>query len=240
MKNIFTLTPLVLSIRSLAFLPVVAALVGCGPDVWKWQEEAKLESGQTITVERQVIFGGARLPWENERLQSEYVLRFASADNPGNTFEYRSIGGLAPGAIAFVKGTPYVLGVAVRGDAITYYDCPDPRFVIHRYESGRWKRAELRDIPPSFQKMNLALFSENAMSNAKRGGTARADQIESWNSTLGPRLVGRYAASREAEIIRPPSGKVEYDCNVPGKPDALLNLKEFKEQIRRKIPKNVE
>ena len=208
MKNILALISSAESLAArikyfAAVLAIPFLLAGCGPEVWKWSEEAKLEDGKKIIVEREVIFGGPRLPWESERQQSEYILRFASPNNPATKFEYRSIGGLEPGLLAFVNGTPYVLGEIWRGDAAMYYDCPDPRFIVHRYESGRWKRAALDDIPPSLTKKNLAIFSREAMANAKAGKKATAEQIAQWNGTVGKRLVGKYSKTDSDEIPRP-------------------------------------
>lgn len=229
MKNILTLTPetfiytfgplypLVTRFSFFAMLLATMSLLsGCGPEVWKWSEEAKLEGGKKIVVEREVTFGGARLPWEHDRPQSEYILRFASPNNPATKFEYRSIGGLMPGLLAFVNGTPYVLGEIVRGDAQMYYGCADPAFIIHRYESGRWKRAELSDIPATITKKNLAMFSKPAMANAEAGQRATSEQVAGWNGALGTRDVGKYAKTERDEIPRPTGGVVIYDCSVTG------------------------
>ncbi len=217
-------------------------LSACGPEVWNWKEEAILDGGRKIVIEREVVFAGTRLPWERDRLQSEYVIRFSAPDNPALRYEYRSIGGLEPGLVAFVNGVPYVLGEAVRGDAITYYDCPDPGFVIHRFDGSGWKRADLRELPATLKKKNLAMFTREAAVIAKSGVLASAEQIESWNNgeSAGKRAAGRFANTAASTIPRPENGMIAYECNVPGKPTALLNLGEFKQQIRKALPANIE
>jgi hypothetical protein len=154
-------------------------------------------------------------------------------------YEYRSIGGLAPAAIAFVEGVPLVVGEISRGDAKKFYDCPEPPFVIHHYQSERWKRADLTVIPPKLTEMNLALFSNPAMESAKAGKLATAEQISEWNKTLGRRGVGKYSETSADSIPKPASGKIEYQCNVEGKL-AAIDIIEFKAEMRRRLPSNVE
>jgi hypothetical protein len=163
-----------------------------------------------------VVFGGARLPWEKSRLQSEYILRFASPTDPKTKYEYRSIGGLAPAAITFVDGVPYVVGATVRGDAIMYYDCPDPPLIVHRHDNGKWKRAALNTIPPRLTEMNLALFSNPAMESAKAGKSATAEQISEWNKGLGKIGFGKYANVGVYKLTRLPEGQQHSDCKSVG------------------------
>ncbi len=232
-----------LSDRTLAMVVLCATAIllsGCGPEVWKWQEEAKLDDGKTIMVDREVTFGGARLPWERERLQSEYILRFASPTDAKTKYEYRSIGGLAPAAIAFVGGVPFVVGEVSQSDAKYFYDCPEPPMIIHRYDNGKWKRAELKALPATLTEMNLALFSNPAMDNAKAGKTATALQVNEWNKTIGKRVVGKYAETSADSIPRPSGGKIDYLCNIPGMPGGMMNLEDFKRQMRERLPKNTE
>jgi hypothetical protein len=191
-------------------------LTGCGPEVWKWQEEAKLDDGKKIIVDREVIFGGARLPWEKSRLQSEYILRFASPTDPKTKYEYRSIGGLAPAAIAFVGGVPFVVGSVRNGEADMYYGCPDPELIVHRYNNGKWKRDNLKALPSALTEMNLALFSNPAMDNAKAGGRATAEQINAWNKQTANRASGKYAGTPIYVLTRPKPGSLEYDCPAVG------------------------
>ncbi|MCA3027795.1 MAG: hypothetical protein ING66_04270 [Rhodocyclaceae bacterium] len=191
-------------------------LTGCGPEVWKWQEEARLDDGKILLVDREVIFGGARLPWEKDRLQSEYILRFASPTDPKSKYEYRSIGGLAPAAIAFVGGVPLVVGATLRGDAIMYYDCPDPPLVVHRHDNGKWRRTELKALPPTLMEMNLALFSNPAMQNAEAGGRGTAQQVDAWNKTLGRIGFGKHADQQKNKLVRLPEGQEQSDCKSIG------------------------
>jgi hypothetical protein len=251
MRNNLTLTPSVAGVvtpgvvnflnRVLLLITTATSavvLTGCGPEVWKWQEEARLDDGKIVLVDREVIFGGARLPWEKDRLQSEYILRFASPADPKSKYEYRSIGGLAPAAIAFVGGVPLVVGATLRGDAIMYYDCPDPPFIVHRYDGGKWKRTGMKELPPTLTEMNLALFSQIAMENAKAGGRATADQVNEWNKRLGTKVVGKYAETMTYELTRPKTGFAEFDCRAVGQT-------QLDEEAKRKFreyqfPKNTE
>jgi hypothetical protein len=218
----------------LTALAVTAMLLtGCGPEVWKWQEEAKLDDGKTIIVDREVIFGGTRLPWEKNRLQSEYILRFASPTDPKTKYEYRSIGGLAPAAITFVGGVPFVVGTTLRGDAVMYYDCPDPPFIVHRHDNGKWRRDSINMLPPILTEMNLALFSNAAMENAKAGGRASADQVAAWNRTIGKKVVGKYAETKIFELTRPKPGVAEYDCRAVG--ETKMD-QEWKTKFKQSMP----
>lgn len=238
MNNISDLLPWIAMVRipfkKLAWALATAGLVsGCGPEIWKWQEEAKLGDGRSLMVKREVIFGGTRLPWEKNRQQSEYVLSFSSPDNAQTKYEYRSVGGLAPGAIAFVKGVPYVLGVTRRGDAITYYDCPSPPYIIHRHENGKWKRDELKSFPAMQKNMNIVVSLDNVMATAKSGGTVTPAQIAVWNKDVADNIRD----PRWSDIVRPPGDKVIYDCKAIGERQFG---EEYKSQFRQSMPKNTE
>ena len=227
--------------KKLAILGLTVACVGGlyywwrAPETWKWKEEAALADGRKILVAREVIFGGARLPWETGRLQSEWVLRFASPDDPRKTYVYRSIGGLLPGAIAFNNGVPYVLGIAFRGDALMYYDCPTPPYIVHRDDGGKWKRAALNDIPPSTTRMNLSLSSSEALASAQAGNAASAGQIQQWNEDLAQNRRQRHWN----DIVRPSDGSIRFDCRAIGETQMDEQWKSLFRQ-QKSFPKNTE
>jgi len=221
-------------IRWVACVVASLCLSGCSPETWKWQEEALLDDGQSVMVQREVIFSGPRLPWESKRGQSEWVLRFHDPADSNRRFEYRSPGGLAPAAIFFINGHAHVIGNTWRGDAVTYYDCPSPPYVVHRYQDGRWKQVQFAQVPRSVKLLNLALFSNEAAKNAEEGKAASAAQVQYWNKSLAD-LMKQEHLSR---VVRPKDDRLTFDCRAVG--ETTLD-EDYKAEFRKhKMPKGID
>ncbi len=221
------------AVRLVACTLASLLLSACGPEAWKWQEEALLDDGRSIMVQREVIFSGPRLPWESKRGQSEWVLRFHDPADSNRRLEYRSPGGLSPAAIFFIKGQAHVIGNTWRGDAVTYYDCPSPPYVVHRYQDGRWRRVEFAVVPRSVERLNLALFSYEAAKSAEEGRAASAIQVQAWNKALADRRKQEHLS----RIVRPRNDQLVFDCPAVG--ETTLD-EDYKIEFRKRMPKGID
>jgi hypothetical protein len=84
--------------------------------------------------------------------------------------------------------------------------------------------------------MNLALFSNPAMENAKAGGLATADQVDAWNKQTGKRVAGASAGTNMFELTRPKNGATVFDCPARGQTQMS---DEWKSDFKKKYVPNI-
>jgi hypothetical protein len=144
-------------------------LAGCGNTV-SWDEEVKLRTGETITVEREVkhVSGGDQWPQGQGTVPKEHIIRFTYPPNTKSLIEWRSKNfDLPRGSYAEL---PLVLDLSKDNTLFIFTiqgvgeDCL--RYVKYQFQQGHWIEIPYSDKPIDIHKTNLLL---SAGSNAISG-----------------------------------------------------------------------
>lgn len=127
----------------------------------RWTEEALLNDGRTIKVEREVFETGRDfcfLCLAERRYSSfnRHSLRFISPETR-SSIEWAGEDGFIPVLLDFVGGVPYLV---VQGrptqESAKRYGCPELPFIYLRYESGSWRPIPIDGVPNTIRTANLS------------------------------------------------------------------------------------
>jgi len=195
----------------LVLTAVLVAIVVFGvqmrtPATYRWKEEVQLHDGRLIVVERSRVMSGPREPFRSATV-GKWTLAFENPDKLGMKIALEVHGGAAPMLLGFVGGVPYVAINPRRGDAQYFYNCPDPPYILFRYD-GEWKRIELRDFPRELVNRNLPSTYKEYRELSEQGGMIKKDQIT--------KIINRDKDQIDQKIVRPYGDETQYDCNRPG------------------------
>lgn len=118
-----------------------------------WKQEVQLQDGRVIEVERVSKQKGPLFP-ENVIIEYEQTLSFVNPDTKEKVI-WAIPQGLRPKMLDFEKGIPYfVFGTGSVADYNTW-DCPNPPFLVFRYENGQWPQKPFDILPAQFTVPNL-------------------------------------------------------------------------------------
>jgi hypothetical protein len=194
--------PLVAFLRPLVVLILSAfSLSGCGQTI-DWTQEAPLHDGRILVVERRSERGP---PFPGSTgLEVGQTLAFVHPDT-NERIKWRIPDGLQPVMIDFDRGVPhYVLKEYTVSD-YNKWGCPNPPYLVFRYQKGEWTRVAFEGLPASFLNRNLMTMSKDAQ-GLKDGGRVSADQVESfWYAVERPKP--RHEARRLSREKISPIGK---------------------------------
>jgi len=134
----------------MAFVLLVA-LVGC--ERIRWTEDVRLPDGRTITLTRLQNYGG---PTEIGQRSSamDYWLEFTNPDTRERV-RWQSDRDLATVALLIYDRTPYLLLEPGFGSSLHKLGCPNPLYLLYRYEGGRWLSTPLAGIPVKRVRANV-------------------------------------------------------------------------------------
>lgn len=159
----------------LVILPLT--FTACGKEkTLDWHQEALLHDGRTLWVERHSE-RGSPFPG-NSGLETGQTLAFSHPDT-GERIEWRIPEGLQPVMLDFEQGVPYyVLDTYVSSD-YSKWGCPNPPYLVYRYQQGKWKRVAFELLPAQFVILNLMRMSKDARGLVD-GGRISVDQMEAY------------------------------------------------------------
>jgi hypothetical protein len=212
------------------FVPLVMAmlcqsLTACGRSI-DWMQETPLHDGRTITVERHSELGP---PFPGSSgMEVGQTLTFQHADTR-ERITWRMPDGLNPVMIDFDQSVPYyVLKVYTAGD-YSKWGCPNPPYLVYRYQQGAWTRLPFEALPTTFVNRNLLPLSKDVQ-GLKDGQVVSANVME--NLWL---RVERPKPKQEAlKISREKVNPIAEGCN----PD-FLNKQGRQEEKRIGYPSEV-
>lgn len=164
------------------------ALVACDrASELTWKEDVRLQDGRVITVSRRSEFkapheigqrpGESHMWLEFEHPITKEVVRFDSKLR-GDSEEMVAAGAKADGDPSLMH-RPYAL-MARQSDlyVVTWLDanidhffgCPDPPFLLYRWQQGRWERRPLEEIPYRRFAPNLTVDVESERQKIEASG----------------------------------------------------------------------
>lgn len=134
---------------------VIVVISACsnGNRPLRWTEDVKLPDGRVVTLNRYQEFKG---PHElgDTPTESDYWLEFKHPDT-GETVRWESDRDLNPLALMIDRSTPILLVKPWFGSSMFRYKCPNPPYLLFRYESGRWLREDVAHIPIMRLRVNM-------------------------------------------------------------------------------------
>lgn len=137
-----------------------AVLVGCDTGrTFEWKQEAPLVDGRMIVVDR-YSEQGPHSKSLNVRMETGQELAFTHPDT-GERIRWRIMGGLQPYMLDFDQKVPYYVLIAYTVADYNRWDCPNPPYLIYRYEHGEWNRTPFEKLPRQFVKPNLMAMAKS-------------------------------------------------------------------------------
>jgi hypothetical protein len=138
----------------LALLLLAASLGACdGRKTVEWTQEVPLHDGRVIALARISKQTGTLFP-ENVSMEYEQTLTFTHPDTQ-ERIRWTLPKGLQPAALDFEDGTPYYLLKVYTVADYNAWGCPNPPWLVYRYEKGEWNRVPFEQLPAKFDKWNL-------------------------------------------------------------------------------------
>lgn len=119
----------------------------------EWKQEAPLADGRVIVVDR-YSEQGPHSNTLNMRMEIGQELAFTHPDT-GERIRWRMMDGLQPYMLDFDQQVPYYVLSAYTVADYNRWDCPNPPYLIYRYEHGGWNRTPFEKLPTQFVKPNL-------------------------------------------------------------------------------------
>lgn len=192
--------------RIVWLITVSLSLTACGKTI-DWKQEVKLHDGRVIVVDRLSKISGTVFP-ENVTLEFEQTLTFRHPDS-GERIEWKLPQGLQPISFDFDRGTPYYV---LRAHTVADYNnwgCPNPPYLVYRFQHGNWSAVAFGELPPHFGKRNVLSMSKY-IKNMKDGRTVSPREVEAVIDSFDPeiRTVSRERVSpiakgcEESTLIR--------------------------------------
>ena len=163
------------------------ALSACfGRATYHWKEEVLLHDGRVIVIERSVRTGEVPVEIGQPPGESDYTLKFRSAD--GKTVTWESGKSFWPMVLDFDGPTPYVVAGGSTGPDYEKHGCPRPPYFIFRYDGTSWQRIDYQQLPKAIRRSNL---TNSATTGGKprdgvRRGTTNVDDVRQSHRWLSP------------------------------------------------------
>lgn len=137
--------------RCFPWLVLSLSLGGCGlldERSIKWTEDAKLTDGRVVTLTRYQEFRDADYDPGN------YWFEFKHPDS-GQIVHWESDRDLAPLVLLIHKGDVLLIVSPKWGSSVMRYKCPDPPYLLYRYDSQVWQQVSLADVPIKELRANV-------------------------------------------------------------------------------------
>jgi hypothetical protein len=139
-------------VRVAALLLACLSLTACGKTI-EWKQEVPLHDGRLIVIDR-VSQQGPFNPFLNMRMEVRQELAFTHPDT-GERIRWMIPEGLLPYMLDFDDGVPYYVLNAHTVADYNRWGCPNPPWIVYRYERGQWMRVPFEQLPVKFEKVNL-------------------------------------------------------------------------------------
>ena len=139
-------------LRALTVFAVCTAMIACGKTI-RWKQEVLLHDGRVIVVDRVSKQIGRIFP-ENVIIEYEQTISFSHPDT-SDRFSWELPEGTLAKLLDFEKGVPYFV---LRPASVADYNewgCPNPPFLVFRYEKNNWLPVNISKLPARFSLPNL-------------------------------------------------------------------------------------
>jgi hypothetical protein len=187
--------------RLLSILLVCLPLVACGKTV-HWKQEVLLQDGRVIIVERISEQTGKLFP-ENVSMEKFQVIEFENPDTH-ESISWEIPKGLLPHTLDFDNKTPYLVLSAYTVADYNNWNCPNPPFLVYRYESSHWRSISFGELPEKIEMRNLFDMSKMYRKYATSEVASLSD-MKKFLARIDPehRVIGREKISAIAEGCDP-------------------------------------
>lgn len=145
---------------------ITALLIACNEDSSiRWTEDVLLQDGRTVTLTRYQEFKGQHYIGEPPT-DSAYWFEFKHPDTGENIrWETQQ----EPGTVALlIQDHVLTLLTSPRfGRGLSSFNCPNPPYLLYRYEGGTWTRIDLALIPFKRVKSNMTFAASDRLALIK-------------------------------------------------------------------------
>lgn len=181
------------SFMPILFLLVCLSLTGCEKKV-TWQEEVKLSTGETITIDREVKHkgGGAAWPQGQGTIPREHIIRFKYPAQTGPLIEWRSTKLEPQGTYAEL---PLILDLSAGKNWYIFTKVAIGggcrRYVKYQFQNGAWSETQLAEDIET-QPTNLFLAAggvgiEGLITLAEKAKENSSSGYRSYLKQVGPK-----------------------------------------------------
>jgi len=144
--------------RLLSILLLCIPLVACGKTV-HWKQEVLLQDGRVIVVERTSEQTGNIFP-ENISMEKSQHIEFLNPENNEKVI-WDIPKGLKPFSLDFEGTLPYLVLNAYTVADYNNWNCPNPPYLVYRYQNGSWSSIPFEQLPEKIIKRNLVDMSKS-------------------------------------------------------------------------------
>lgn len=152
---------------------ILLNLAACSKTI-DWAEEAPLHDGRVLRIERHSELGS---PFPgNSGMEIGQSLAFTHPDT-GERIAWHIPDGLNPVMIDFDQRIPYYVFAAHTVSDYNKWGCPNPPYLVYRFQQGKWTNIPFEALPVSLVSRNLIPMSKDVR-GLKDGGRVYADEME--------------------------------------------------------------
>jgi len=144
--------------RLVVFVAICITACGYGGRTINWKQEVKLGDGRVILLERESK-QGPHDPLLNIRMELSQRVAFAHPDS-GERIQWEIPNGLLPIMLDVEAGVPYFVLRAYTVTDYNTWDCPNPPWLVYRYEQKDWSRTSMEQLPARINEQNLLSSAE--------------------------------------------------------------------------------
>ena len=172
---------------------VVTSMTACGflgfGNTAQWKEEVLLHDGSKIVVERWQKHGGRHEPGQKPGIKEQSITFTLPNTKKVITWkdEYSTDVGrsnFTAVALHIMNNTPYIITTPRLCLSYNKWGRPNPPYVVFKFESKKWQRISLSELPLEFQNVNLVITTSGDEDEIVRLGLVSADAVKEFNSSL--------------------------------------------------------
>lgn len=160
LKTKHIIITLILGVVIWKSIPVIDYFTGKTID---WKQEAPLHDGRMLIMERRSKLSPSDPFQLSVRFEIAQKLAFTHPDT-SEKISWDIPDGLLPVMIDFDQGIPYF---ALLASDYSKWGCPNPPYLVYRYELGKWKHVEFEALPPVLEDRNLIAQSKSVYSGVR-------------------------------------------------------------------------
>jgi hypothetical protein len=155
MKNKAMLTPLIKTVVLLPFFFLAMASCSDHNAALKWTEDVLLPDGRTVTLKRYQEFKGPHELGSTPTV-SDYWFEFKHPDT-GQLVRWESDRDLVTLALMMDSTAPVLLVKPAFG-GVYRYGCPNPPYLLYRFDASQWQKFDIGRVPNKRVKVNMTEY----------------------------------------------------------------------------------
>lgn len=194
-------------LTSILSVNVYASFLGFGGDSWK--EEVLLHDGSKIIVDRSVERGGRHELGQRASISEQSLSFVLPSTNQRVTWEdhySEDVGSsnFSPMLLEIFGDAAYVLSHPLNDLSYSKWGCPNPPYVVFKYQNKEWKRVPLQELPAEVKLPNLVISSPDDVAKNAKHGVLSVEMIKQANDG--------FSRSEYRTILREPIANTGMGC----------------------------